>query len=100
MNVVGDLVNRILVSGVDVVRDELIPVGDRLDRGGILVEDIDLFERETLGLGHAEVGEEETSEAGRSPDEEHLGTKVAILRVDDVRGGVAVGRVSDTPADG
>jgi hypothetical protein len=38
--------------------------------------------------------------AGRSPDEEHLGAEVAILRVDDVRGGVAVSRVSDTSVNG
>jgi len=92
VGLISDLGNRVLIGGVDVVRDELIPVGNRLHRCGVLVENINLLKRETLGLGHAEVGEEEAANAGRSPDEEHLRAEVAILWIDDVRGGVAVGK--------
>ena len=100
MGLISDLCNRLVIGSMDIVRDELIPVGNRLNRSGVLVEDINLLKRETLGLGHAEVGEDEAAQAGRSPDEEHFGAKVAILRIDDVRGGVAVRRVSDTSVNG
>jgi len=69
--------------------DELIPVGDRLDGGGVLVEDIDLFEGETLGLWDAEVGEDEASDTSGSPDEEHFRSEVTKLGVDNVGGCVS-----------
>ena len=90
MGLVIDPGNRLVIGGVDVVRDELIPVGNRLDRCGVLVENINQLKRETLGLGHAEVGKEEAANTGCSPDEEHLGAEVAKLRIDDVWDGVAV----------
>jgi hypothetical protein len=83
-NICVDTINSILVGGTDVVSDELISIRDGLDGGGILVEDIDLLQRETLSLGDAEVGEDETANTSRTPDEEHLGTKVSELGVDDV----------------
>jgi hypothetical protein len=67
VGLISDLGNRLLIGGVDVVRDELIPVGNRLDRGGVLVEDINLLKRETLGLGHAEVGEDEAAKRRSIP---------------------------------
>jgi len=84
----GDAGNRILVGSADVVCDELVPVSNRPDGGRVLVENVDLFERETLGLRDAEVGEDEASDASRSPDEEYLGPEVAVPRVDNVGGGI------------
>lgn len=81
----SDACNRILISRTNVVSDELIPVRDRLDGGGVLVEDIDLFEGETLCLWNAEVGEDEATDASGSPNEEHFWSEVSVFWVDNVR---------------
>jgi len=80
--------NSIFISRTDVMSDELIPISDTLDRGSILVENINLFESEALGLGNAEVGEDETSEASGSPEEEHLWSEVSVFGVDNVWSGI------------
>jgi len=40
---------------------------------------VDLLERETFGLGHEEVREEDRERGGRTPDEEHLGAEVGLV---------------------
>jgi hypothetical protein len=49
-----------------------------------------LFEGQSLGLGNAEPGENETAETCRTPDEEDLDTETSVTRtsLDEVRGGV------------
>lgn len=66
--------------------DESATVSDGVDRGGVLVENVDGLERQSLGLGNAEVGEDEAADASGSPDEEHLDTEVSVAstRVDEV----------------
>ena len=83
------------VRDVDVLRDELAAVLDGRDRRRVLVEKVDLLERETLGLGNAEVREHEAARAGGAPDEEHLDTEVRVPRagVDEVRRRVTDGEV-------
>ncbi len=85
----GNTGNRILISSANIMSDELIPVSDRLDGGGVLVEDIDLFEGETLCLWDAEVCEYEASDTSGSPDEEHFWTEVTVFRIDNVWGGIS-----------
>jgi hypothetical protein len=53
---------------------------------GLLQHAVDLLERETLGLGHEEVGVYEGAGAERSPDEEDLRSKVTLVSVDHVWG--------------
>ena len=93
---------------------ELATVRDRVHRGSVLVQDVDLFEGQTLGLKRgislsitsgrkntnlrdAEVGENETSGTGGPPYEEHLNpeTSGAGLRVDQVRGSVTNTKVPE-----
>lgn len=66
--------------------DESAAVSNGVDRGGVLVENVDSLERQSLGLGNAEVGEDEAANASGSPDEEHLDTEVSVARagVDEV----------------
>jgi len=86
----GLAVGDIHIRSVDVLVHEFLAVLLAGDGSRVVVQDIDLLERKTLGLGDAEVGEDETSQAGRSPDEEHLDAKGGIsgTGVDEVRGGV------------
>ena len=42
----------------------------------VLVQQIDLLERETLCLGNAEVGKDDTTGTGRTPEVKHVGAKV------------------------
>ena len=93
---------------LDTITFELTTEGDRLRRGGVSVQEVDLFERQTLGLRqdinlltitrmnqsetnlrNAEVGEQEAPSTGTSPDEEYLDfeTSRAGLFVDQVGGG-------------
>lgn len=78
----------VFVNGVSTFRDESSAVLERLDGGGILVHEIDLFEGKTFGLRNAEEGEDDAAEAGGSPDEEdvRLKTSRSRLLVDEVRG--------------
>ena len=41
---------------------------------------VDLFERQTLGLGHQDVGEGERDAAEGAPEEEDLGAEVGVAR--------------------
>ena len=52
----------------------------------VLVQQIDLLERETLCLGNAEVGKDDTAGTGRTPDVKHIGAEVCVsgARVDQV----------------
>ena len=52
----------------------------------LLQHAIDLFERETLGLGNEHVGVDETADAEGTPDEEDFGAQVALVIVDHVGG--------------
>lgn len=63
----------------------------RLEGDGLLVKNIDLLKRQTLGLVDEEVGEDGAAEAGGSPDPEHLGGEAGTswALVDEVRGSVA-----------
>lgn len=71
--------------------DESAAVSDGVDGSGVLVENVDGLERQSLGLGNAEVGEDEATNASRSPDEEHLDTEVSVAMagVDEVGSGIA-----------
>lgn len=70
--------------------DESAAVSDGVDRGGVLVQNVDGLEGESLGLGNAEVGEDEAADASGSPDEEHLDTEVSVAStgVDEVGSGI------------
>jgi len=62
-------------------------VGDpfgRLSRSGLFQHLVDLFERKTFGFWDEEEREGESEDASRAPDEENFGSKVALIRVDDV----------------
>ena len=52
----------------------------------VLVQQIDLLERETLCFGNAKVGEDDTAGTRRAPYVEHLGAEVCVsgARVDQV----------------
>ena len=78
------------VRDVHVLSDDLLAVANRRDGRRVLVEEVDLLERETLGLGNAEVGEDEAAQARRAPNEEHLDTEAGVARtgVDEVGSGV------------
>jgi len=53
---------------------------------GLLHHAVDLFEGKTLGLGDEEVGVDEAAGAEGAPDEEHLGTEVALVLTNHVGG--------------
>ena len=78
------------ISNVRVVGNELAAVAGARYGRRVLVEQVDLLEREALGLGHAEVREDEAAQAGRAPDEEHLDleARVSGAGVDEVGRGV------------
>lgn len=44
-----------------------------------------MLKRQTLGLGHEEVGEDYADGAGGAPEEEDLGSEVGFLLSDKVR---------------
>lgn len=53
-----------------------LPLAARARRG-LLEHLIDLFERETLGLGHKEVGKQERDAAETAPHEEDVGAETS-----------------------
>ena len=55
-------------------------------RSSLLHHLVDLLQGQALGLGDKEVGVDESASAERAPDEEHLGTEVALVSVNHVRG--------------
>jgi hypothetical protein len=61
------------------------PAG-RIARGNLLEHLVNLFQRKTLGFGHEEVGIDGRECAQRTPDEKDLGSKVALVLADHVRG--------------
>ena len=56
----------------------------RVARVRLLQHPVDLFEGQTLGLRHEHVGVDEGTRTERAPDEEDLGSKVTLVRVDHV----------------
>jgi hypothetical protein len=53
---------------------------------GLLHHAVNLFESQALGFWDKEVGIDETDGAKRAPDEEDLGSKVALVNADHVWG--------------
>lgn len=99
-----DTRNDTVVVGEGLVLGEhLGTVLVRLDDARLAVEEVNLLERETLGLGDAEVREDQASGASGTPDEEHLDTETSRLDtrgtvgglVDEVRGGVSDTKVPE-----
>lgn len=70
------------------------PSGGLPGLDAVIVQLIDLFKRQALGLGDEEVGEDKTAETSSSPDEEHLGAQAGVSGsgFDQVRG-----RIADSP---
>lgn len=56
----------------------------RLAGCSLLQHTVNLLERQTLGLGNQEVGEEDARSARSTPDEEDLRLEIAILGIDHV----------------
>ena len=56
--------------------EEPLAVRDRVDGYDVLVQQIDLLERETLCLWNTEVGKDDTTGTGRTPEVKHVGAKV------------------------
>ena len=69
-----------------VIGNELATVARARDGRRVLVEQVDLLERETLGFRDAEVRKDHATCARRTPDEEDLHPKVGAtrIRVDEV----------------
>ena len=61
---------------------------------------VDLLERETLGLGDEEVGEEQAADTGGTPDEENLGTEIALTGVNHVGSDVTDNEVPEPVGGG
>jgi hypothetical protein len=59
------------------------PTG-RLAGRNFVHHSVNLLKRKPLGLGDEEVGEENTDEACRTPEEEYLGSEVCLLLSDEV----------------
>jgi len=87
---------------LDTVACELTTIGDGVHWGSVLVQEIDLFQGQSLGLGDAEVSEQQTPSTGRSPDEEHLDleTSGTGLFVDQVGVGVTDTKVPEPVGGG
>lgn len=97
---------RILLLFVDVTLDlsEMYLVSNELTTipyGGdwcrVLIEEVDLLEGESLGLGDAEEGEDDAAGTRRTPDEEDFRLEVGVswAGVDKVGGSVADGEVPE-----
>lgn len=66
LHLFGDVllvVSALDVRNMDVVGDELAAITHGGDGRRVLVEEVDLLERETLGLGNAEVREDDAARA-------------------------------------
>jgi hypothetical protein len=72
---------------LDAFGNKLPAVLDRVNGNHIPVQQVDLFQGESLRLRDAEICEDDAAETGRAPDVEYLGAKVCISgpRVDHVR---------------
>lgn len=62
----------------------MCPPFARVPGGCLLQHPIDLFQRETFGFGNEEVGVYEASGAKGPPEEEHFGSKIALIAADEV----------------
>ena len=61
---------RLTGSGVGVVNvlvEDLLSVSVRSEDGRVSVKNVDLLQRQSLGFGNEEVGEEEAGNTARSP---------------------------------
>ena len=67
--------------------NKLLAVPDRVNGNHVPVQQVDLFEGETLRLGDAEICKDDAAGTRRAPDVEYFGPKVCIsgARVDHVR---------------
>ena len=76
------------LSNVHVIRDQFLPVPRRRQWRRVLVQDVDLLERQALRLWDAEEREDDASQTRRTPNEEHPGfeTSGTWLLVDKVWG--------------
>jgi hypothetical protein len=61
---------------------------------------VNLFERQALGLGNEEISEEDASSTCRTPDEEDLGTQVALVLVNHVGSDIADDKVPEPVGGG
>jgi hypothetical protein len=66
------------------------PFGGLPGLDSVIVQLIDLFKRQALGFRDAEIGEDETAETRRSPDEKHFDSESSIpgSGLDQVWGGI------------
>ena len=83
-------------SWVDFASQELSAVLERVDRCGVLVHEIDLFQGKSLGLIYHEINKSNAQEAASKPDEKDFRLQIGITRaiIHQIRG-----RVSDGPVD-
>lgn len=63
---------------MQVLSDKLAPIARACDRSRVLVEQVDLLERQTFRLGDAKVREDDAARTRRAPDEEHLHAEVRV----------------------
>jgi hypothetical protein len=72
---------------LEALRNKLLAVLNRANGSHVPVQQVDLFQGESLRLRDAEICEDDAAETGRAPDVEYLGAKVCISgpRVDHVR---------------
>jgi hypothetical protein len=72
---------------LDALRNKLLAVRDRVYGKRVPVQQVDLFQRETLRLRDAEICKDDAAATRRAPYVEYLGAKVCIsgARVDHVR---------------
>jgi len=84
------LLGRCAMDGIGALGDESSAVFEGLNGGCVLVHEIDLFQGKTLGLRNAQESKDDTAEASRAPDEEHLRLKACGSRffVDEIRGSI------------
>src|SRR5579859_4029764 len=67
------------------------PSGGLPGLDAVIVQLINLFKRQALGLRNEKVGEDKTAEASTSPDEKYLGaqSRISWSLFDQIRGGIA-----------
>jgi hypothetical protein len=84
--IAGSLGITLGVPELSTLREESLAVRDRFTGCDVLIQQIDLLERETLCFGNAEVGKDDTAGTCRAPDVKHLGAQVCVSgsRVDQV----------------
>jgi len=86
--------------------EDLLAISVGSNDGRLAVQQIDLLQRQTLGLRDEEVREDKASNTSGTPDEEHLNSKIRSLdsigtccrRVDKVWGGITNSKVPEPVA--